>query len=131
MPLPDSIVESKLWPELREYIQIQLYDRDGSTVDPRVRIEFLPMPPELQRRALALRVKCCRCGSPIFPVRRRGEAQRGQSAQHLYFAAACPLDVNVGCSRGNDAREEYKRVRAEAEKHGRPSRQLGLFGRRR
>ncbi len=111
------LTEHKLWPEIQPFVQIQIYARDGGHKNPRVRIEFAPMPSKLRKQALSMEVDCCACGKPIHPVRFRAPAKRGKDvAQHLYCAVACPLDVCIGCSRGRAAREEYLCIREATER---------------
>lgn len=101
------------FPQLAPFIQVQIYDRDGGHSHPRYRIELRnSTPPAMRQMALALEAPCAACGRPIHPFRERSApAGRGTEAQTVYVAAACPLDVNVGCSRGSAARDEYIRIR--------------------
>lgn len=106
-----SIIDHPIWDELAPYVRKEKYDRDGSARKPRNRFELAKVPPELLRRALAVRIGCCRCGKPISPIRaRQGEGDRMELPRHLYLAVACPLDVNIGCSRGRDSKNEYLRL---------------------
>lgn len=100
-----------LWPRLRQYFRIEVYDRDGSAVRPRIRIEVDALPTDLQAEALAATMHCVACGKSIHPIRlRQPHAGRGHPG-NLYYAPCCPLEVSVGCSRGAAAREEYERFR--------------------
>jgi hypothetical protein len=51
------------------------------------------------------------CGDSIHPVRSRRPAKRGRNVGHLYYAPCCPLEKNIACSRGPEAREEYRRLK--------------------
>lgn len=99
-----------LWPRLREYFRVEVYDRDGSARRPRIRIEVNTPRGALLGEALAATMPCVACGKSIHPIRLRETGGRGHSG-HLYYAACCPLEVRVGCSRGAAAREEYERFR--------------------
>jgi hypothetical protein len=117
--LPTSIIYHPFWPKLRPHIVIEVYDRDGSARDPRIRIEVRNLPDKLRPAALAMQVCCAnkKCTRPINPIRaRKGPAKRGGAGTNLYYAAACELDVDKGCSRTNDAKTEYKLVRADVER---------------
>jgi hypothetical protein len=84
------------------------------------------MPAELRERALRARVRCCACRSPMHPIRERRPPRRGATGK-LYYAAACPLDVSLPCSRGPEAREDYIFM-ATALGGPVPPRQVALFG---
>lgn len=106
-----SIQDRPIWRRLRPYFHIEVYDRDGSARRPRIRIEVNTPPPELLAEALQMTIPCVACGKSIHPIRMRvGHAGRGHPG-NLYYAPCCPLNVNVGCSRGAAAREEYERFR--------------------
>lgn len=99
--------DSALFQLLKPYIEIEIYDRDGGHVHPRRRIELSKRAPsEVVALALAFETPCAACGEPIHCWRARAGGKRGGTA-HLYFAAACPLSVNVGCSRGYAASSAY------------------------
>lgn len=112
--MPYSILQSSLWPQVAAYFKIEVYGRDGGHKHPRVRIEVGHLPSDLMHAALALQVRCVSCGAPVFPIRARaGKVQRvDHPTQHLYFAPCCPLDVRIGCSRGQAAKHEYVRLKA-------------------
>jgi hypothetical protein len=106
-----SIVKHPLWEStLKECFRIEVYDRDGGHTRPRVRIEVKVPSPELGAIFDTVVMPCVACGKEIHPIRARN-MKSGSS--HRYYAPCCPLDVNVGCSRGAASREEYKRVKAE------------------
>lgn len=106
-----SMTKHPLWPQIREYVRIEIYSRDGIK-HPRMRIEFKSgMPHRLRSRLLAATMPCVACGSRIhFARTRAAKTKRGTPHQHLYYAVTCPLDVNIGCSRGKAAAAEYSRV---------------------
>ena len=88
-----DFVNTELFQELKPYIVIQVYDRDGGHKKPRKRIELRAgMPRELVVKALAFTAHCPACGRRMSPFRLRSRAgnQRGGNPQHIYFAAACP-----------------------------------------
>lgn len=110
-PVKPSLVSSPMFAELAPYIRIETYARDGGHQHPRKRIELAAhAPPQVVASALALQMPCVACGSIMHPFRQRSAASKRSHHAHVYFAAACPLDVNVGCSRGHEARDEYLRV---------------------
>jgi hypothetical protein len=78
----------------------------NDTCNPRVRIEAREDCTDMERAIMLnlVGVTCVACGSSIQPIRSR-------SAGGMYFAAACPLEVNVACSRGRTARDEYEAMR--------------------
>ncbi len=99
--------------ELKPYIRLEEYDRDGSARKPRIRIEISSCIPEtLHPWILGLKMPCPACGDTISPVRARQAPNKRSKTQgqHLYFAATCGLDAKVGCSRGKAARDEYQAV---------------------
>lgn len=107
-----SIVVQPLWQQVKSYFKIEVYARDGGHKKPRVRIEVLRMPPALEAQALGLTMPCVACGADIHPIRsRKPPGNKRGAARHAYYAPCCPLSVNVGCSRGGAARDEYIRVK--------------------
>ena len=123
-----SIVEHPLWPEIRPYVRIERYDRDGGHGHPRYRIEVDP--PNADRSAAwqVVMMRCVACGAPMHPIRERAPAnnKRG-NPRHLFYAATCPLRIRMGCARSAAARDEYLRVRADVEQQTRVRAQT-LFG---
>lgn len=107
-----SILTHPIFKDLEIYFDIQIYDKDGSTTDPRIRIELMELPTDLHKKAVETIMPCVACGREMHPIRERaGKSGRGHSAQNLYYAATCPLEVNMGCARGKKARDEYRRVK--------------------
>ena len=107
-----SILKHPIFEKLERFFDIQIYDKDGSTTDPRIRIEISELPVDLKAEALAATMPCVACNREMHPIRERaGKAGRGHTAQNLYYAATCPLEVNMGCARGRKARDEYRRVK--------------------
>ncbi len=106
-----SIVQHPAWERLRKYFKIEVYARDGGAVRPRVRIEMLPMSTIDRVFALAVEMPCVSCGRTIHPIRRRASPPKRGPSKNLYYAPCCPLDVNIGCSRGSAARDEYITVK--------------------
>jgi len=103
-----GLQSTTFWPLLREFVQVQVYDRDGGHRRPRIRIEFKDMPPTEVRWALAVTMPCVACGAAIHPIRER------KGGGGLYYACTCPLDVRMGCARGRAAADEYARFRSMA-----------------
>jgi len=101
-----TIRHHPLWPELRLYFRLEIYDRDGGHKHPRYRIEVRDLPPELAGIAIGIYADCVACGRMIHPIRERKGAG-------MYYAPTCPLDVDVGCARGKAARAEYVTMRED------------------
>lgn len=97
-----SAINQAWWAEVRPYLHIEEYTREGGSTNPRCRIE-LRAPASEWPRLLGVWMPCVKCGRAIHPIRER----KGGSP---YFAAACPLNVNVACSRSRAAAEEYKSI---------------------
>lgn len=109
-----SLVDSKIFPLVRPYLRVEVYTRDGGAANPRVRIEVRGAPPVVVACLLAHTEPCVACGAKMHPFRaRKAPAKRG-TATGLYFAAACPLSCNIGCSRGEAAKLEYLAIRSAA-----------------
>ena len=107
------LVGSEIWEEARPWIQLQRYLREGGSDNPRIRIEVSNDAPfALLRRLVATEMPCVACGEAMHPFRSRKPKgdKRGGTPQHLYYAAACPLKVNIGCSRGRAASDEYEHI---------------------
>lgn len=103
------------WPEIRPFVRIQIYAPDGGYKNPRFRLEIDRSATPSQRLAwLNLQAPCVRCGRAINPIRERQPGAR-TTIGALYIAPCCPLSVNVGCSRGNAAHDEYLAIRREVE----------------
>lgn len=99
---------------IKRYIKIET----RKSAQPGHRIElhgWTPAP--IVRQALDFEMPCVACGRAIHPFRQRGENG------HIFYAATCPLTVNIGCSRGGAARDEYRRVVAAVD--GQPPRGQG------
>lgn len=104
-----SITNTKLWPTLKPYFYTEnCKDTTGNTA--RVRIEVRAMPAKLDKQARALTMPCVACGAPVHPIRQREKGGRTTPGK-MYYSPTCPLDVNVGCSRGSAARDEYDHMR--------------------
>jgi hypothetical protein len=106
-----SMTKHKLWPVLKDYVKIEIYSRDGIK-KPRIRIEFDTMPDPIKTDALNAKMPCSACGDPIQFVRARNASVKRGPPKHLYYAATCPLNVKIGCSRGRKAAAEYDHVHA-------------------
>jgi hypothetical protein len=99
------LTDHPLWPELRPYICVETYDRDGGHAHPRHRFEVRRVPPTLAPRFLAIEVACATCGRAIAPIR-----QRRGAAGNLFLAVSCLLSVRVGCARSPKAAAEYRHI---------------------
>lgn len=115
--MPRRIEDLPYFSEIAPHLKIEKYGRDG-THKPRRRMEILPTAsPALIRKLLVQKISCCACAQDIHPFRaRKAPTERVQIPRHLYVAVACPLDVNVGCSRGNLASDAYLSLEAAYEK---------------
>lgn len=115
--LVNSVTEHPAW----EHVRRRFVGRVGELRGLDVRNLNQGMSSWLQE----VQVKCCRCGQPIRPFRRR----QGDSWENLFFSPACPNDVNPGCPRGRECRDEVDRVRDAAREVARaePRNQLDLF----
>jgi len=106
-----SVIDLTIWREIRPYVVIDKYRRDGGSLkNCRHRIEIRELPEGLRRRALAATMPCVACGQEIHPFRERHAPTKRGHGGAIYFAACCSLATNVGCSRGVAARDEYIRV---------------------
>jgi hypothetical protein len=104
-----------IWQKVQPYIKIEVYDKDGGHKHPRVRIELdSATPDELKKELLEFTMPCVACGHMIHPfrVRNAGSKRSSHTSDHIFYAPTCPLNVNIGCSRGGEARDEYKRIKA-------------------
>ena len=113
-----SALTHKNWKHIKPWMQVQYYGKETRTNKvPRFRLELSgETPDKIKKMALAVRATCIACGHPIRPFRARANAKRGQSvAQHIYLAATCPLNVNLGCSRSGEARLIYLDIRKDLE----------------
>jgi hypothetical protein len=116
-----ALMDHPLWSELLPYVRIEIYGRDGGPKHPRHRIEVEELPQPLRLKALACEVPCISCGHSIHPIRQRQVTRRGIRQTHrgaLYYANSCPLEVRVGCSRGDASRDDYQRVKRAVDGSG-------------
>ena len=61
--------------------------------------------------ALQYTAPCARCGRAIHPFRdRTHDVPRSKKPYHIYLAVTCPLNVNMGCSRGGHATAAYDAI---------------------
>ncbi len=104
---PVSITEHWRWHELRAFVRVETYDRDGGHTHPRHRFEVVvrDLEPATVRWLLDLEVMCVACGRRIHPVRRRVN-----SSQNPYLAVTCMLSERLGCARSGAAAGEYTRI---------------------
>lgn len=124
MALSSSIIYHPVWKDLEAYLHVVEYDKDGGHKEPRIRIDFLGMTERWSRHLVLIEMLCVSCQRPIHPLRRR----EGDGWDRLYYACACPLEKNKGCSRSRAAALEYERFKGIAAKlPPRPTAQLDLF----
>ena len=110
-----SILAQPIWPDLRPYVRIEIYARDGGAANARHRIEIdAPADGILLRKFLATVMPCVKCQRRIHPIRLRA------GGQHVYCAATCELSVSYACARSRAARDEYDAVRAAVEQAAAP-----------
>lgn len=113
----------EVWDRISSFLVIDVYDKDGGHVDPRIRIGFDDLPEQLGRELARFEMPCVACERPIHPLRRR----EGDDWTRLFYAPTCPITVRVSCSRTRAAELEYERFKGIGTAP-RPSRQLSLFG---
>lgn len=113
-----KLSEHPILDKIAKYVNIQVYDRDGGTSSPRIRLELRTknMDADLLTEILTTQTPCVRCGLPVSPFRKRAEREGGAGrvrglAGHVYIAIACPLARNYGCCRGSEADHEYVAIR--------------------
>jgi len=102
-----GIMDHPAWDELKPYLEIEFYDRDGGHENPRIRIELKHLPAALSHRLQRIVMPCISCTKQINPLRRR----KGSTHSSLYYACSCPLEESLVCCRGSLAAQEYERFR--------------------
>jgi hypothetical protein len=115
-----SILFLPVWERLHPYLVIDIYDKDGGHVDPRIRIGFDNLPEAFGRELSFLEMPCVSCGRPNHPLRRR----EGDDWTRLFYAPTCALAVRLACSRTRAAELEYERFKSVSP--ARPDSQLTL-----
>lgn len=124
MALSSSIIFHPQWEHLKGYLHVVEYDKDGGHKEPRIRIDFLGLPERFARHLVLIEMLCVSCQRPIHPLRRR----LGDDWDRLYYAPACALEKNLGCSRSRAAELEYERFKGiAANLPPRPTMQLEMF----
>lgn len=117
-----SLISTPFFQVIGPHLRIETYDRDGGHKRPRHRIELASSTPQdVVAQALALTMPCISCGATNHPFRARAAPSKRNPnmPRHVYYACACPLDVSIGCSRGNAASDEYARIVQAAEAYRR------------
>lgn len=110
MAIDISIIFTPHWPQLEPYLVVDVYDKDGGHVDPRIRIGFDDMPEPLGQRMAFIEMPCVTCRRPNHPLRRR----EGDTFERLYYAPTCPIAIRMACSRSRAAELEYERFKGIA-----------------
>lgn len=105
MAIDISLVFLPEWKRLEPYLLIDRYSRDGSAIDPRIRIGFVDLPEPLGQEMSFVTMPCVTCGAANHPLRKRV----GDTYSRLYYAPACPVAVRPACSKGRAAMLEYQR----------------------
>lgn len=121
MAIDVSLIFLPAWERLKPYLLIDSYDRDGSAVEPRIRIGFVDLPDALGREMSFVTMACVACGAANHPLRKRV----GDGFDRLYYAPACPVAVRPACSKGRAANLEYQRFMGLG--NTKPATQLALF----
>jgi hypothetical protein len=107
-----TLFDAPIWAELAPHAVIVPCARRHDTV----RLEF-NLPPNLLQRALNAASACVACGVLVHPVRlRQIKSNRSRivdlaSAQHAFYAATCPSNINASCQRTKAARTHMQGVR--------------------
>lgn len=111
-----SLIKHPMWPQIAPFVKIEIYAPDGGHANPRFRLEFVKEITQQQKKEwVAITVPCVKCGNSIHPIRERKPGERAPEIGHIYIAPCCPLNVSVGCSRGNSAHLEYLAIRSAVE----------------
>lgn len=92
-----SFTRHELFPALRKHMYAQF---TGVGRNVRICIARKKLPPHLRRQLSSAIQPCVSCGTLMHPIR-----------NGRYYAATCPLQVNIGCSRTGNASHEYDLLR--------------------
>lgn len=100
------------WRWIQPWLYHEVYNRDGSAIDPRDRFEVnAPEDPRLLQLLLAVEITCARCDRVIRPIRER-EGWHGK----VFVAVSCQMndhgEKRYGCARSKAARYAVKRLKA-------------------
>ncbi len=95
MTSPNSFVNHPAFDTFKPYMYLS---PSGSSW--RIQLRRRRMPAPLKREAAKVSMSCVSCGKTMHPLRGDGR----------YFAAACPLQTNISCSRTANASLEYHTV---------------------
>ena len=123
MAITTSLIYTPIWSRLEPHLVVDVYDKDGGHKDPRIRIGFDDLPEAWSRELVFFEMPCVSCLRPNHPLRRRID----DPWSRLYYAPACPVHVNIACSRTRAAELEYERFKAIGSGAARPAVQLALF----
>ena len=109
----DGLVGTKFFPVIKPYIKIET--RKSAQPGHRIGLHHWT-PAHIVRQARDFEMPCVACGARTHTFRERENGT-------IFYAATCPLTVNIGCSRGRAVRDEYRRVVAAVD--GEPPRGQG------
>jgi hypothetical protein len=107
MAIDVSIIFMPVWKQLEAHLLVDVYDKDGGQVDPRIRIGFVDLPEHASRELVFFEMPCVTCRRPNHPLRRR----EGDGWDRLFYAPTCALSVRKSCSRSRAAHLEYERFK--------------------
>ena len=115
MATVQHIIDHPLWPVIlgTGTIRVGRYTAQPKNGAPRPRFDVKA--PDLQTAAAweQVEVLCCHCRTPIHPLRRRAKGDTRPPSQVLYLAVSCETQLSPKCSKGNAARDEYTRIKAD------------------
>ena len=104
---PKSILNAKFFKEVEPYFRCAHHGRNGNGD---LKIDIEPPPQPLLAQLLKFKTTCIQCHRTHHPFRPRQKPTRDHVAaltKHIYYACSCG---ELGCARGNAARDEYAAV---------------------
>lgn len=100
---PGWLVQSRAWPHIAQYLRVEQHSRTEDDDEGYFRLE-LEAPSALERVLWNLVVPCVSCMRPVKPFRRRA------GGGSIYYAATCPLAIDVSCCRTAAARADHAAI---------------------
>lgn len=98
--------QTKILPCLR----VERYRREGKGRGrPRIEVKA-GLTSSMYTYLANITVACPRCGNEIHPFRFRKKGGGRVDTNHMYYATACELKDDVGCSRSHQASDEFEAV---------------------